>query len=449
MSYVQDFGAKGDGKHDDTNAIQHCVEQGDGAVEFLRGDYLITAPIELDTAQFGRLGVSGSSGTAKVIMAGAGPAFRVVGDHQGSASPATMKPEVWQSQRMPILENIEIEGKHEAADGVQLTGTVQAVIRNVGLRGLQHGIHLVGRNRNVIIDGCHIYHCTGAGIWMVDLNLHQINIVGSHISYNRLGGIRIERSEIRNLQITGNDIEYNTNNSHRIKDKPTAEIYIDSTAEGATVEEVTIASNTIQARPSPEGANIRIMGPAKATGRPRGLFAISGNVIGNQTNNIHLTDLYGVSISGNSIYSAGKYNVLLEKCRQIVLGGNHLRTHTPPLNAGIRVVDSKDSIFNGCQMLDESSEGQTSGLPLMELDRCQRLTISGCQLVSPANHCLVVRDSSDVLLSGCTLTNQVEKSHDESAIHWTGEGSGNVVVGCRIEGELDIADSAGVQVDRS
>ncbi|CAN5173200.1 hypothetical protein BH23VER1_BH23VER1_36100 [soil metagenome] len=51
----------------------------------------------------------------------------------------------------------------------------------------------MGRNRNVIISHCHIYHNSGVGIYLEGLNLHQISVVGSHISYNRLGGIRIER----------------------------------------------------------------------------------------------------------------------------------------------------------------------------------------------------------------------------------------------------------------
>ena len=114
----------------------------------------------------------------------------------------------------------------------------------------RHGIHLVERNRNVLISHCHIYFNRGVGVYLDGVNLHQINIASSHISYNRQGGIRLERSEVRNLQITGNDIEYNNFRAHKTEPEPTAEIYIDTTAEGASVNEVTIASNTIQATDS-------------------------------------------------------------------------------------------------------------------------------------------------------------------------------------------------------
>ena len=42
MSNVRDFGARGDGRNDDTQAIRHAIEQGDGVLRFPRGDYLIS-----------------------------------------------------------------------------------------------------------------------------------------------------------------------------------------------------------------------------------------------------------------------------------------------------------------------------------------------------------------------------------------------------------------------
>jgi hypothetical protein len=48
MSDVRDFGASGDGKQDDTEAIRHAVRDGDGVLYFPRGEYRITAPIEIE-----------------------------------------------------------------------------------------------------------------------------------------------------------------------------------------------------------------------------------------------------------------------------------------------------------------------------------------------------------------------------------------------------------------
>jgi polygalacturonase len=45
MSSVRDFGARGDGKTDDTAALRHAVQRGDGHLVFPRGDYIISRPI--------------------------------------------------------------------------------------------------------------------------------------------------------------------------------------------------------------------------------------------------------------------------------------------------------------------------------------------------------------------------------------------------------------------
>ncbi|MCH8923803.1 MAG: right-handed parallel beta-helix repeat-containing protein, partial [Planctomycetes bacterium] len=403
MSNVRNFGATGDGRTDDTAAILHAIKDGDGTLEFPRGDYVVTRTIEVPLEKVGRTALVGSGGVAKLVMKGPGPALRIVGSHTGTADPASFKPTVWKSQRMPTLLNLEIEGGHAQADGVELIGTMQALLEGVGLHGLRHGVILAKRNRNVLISHCQIYHNTGVGVLMDGVNLHQSNIIGNHISYCRLGGIRIQRSEVRNLQITGNDIEYNNNRSHNIKDEPTAEIYIDTTAEGASVNEVTIGSNTIQATPSPGGANIRII-DKPGQDRPPGLYAISGNIIGNQTNNVHLTGCYGISLSGNSIYSCVERNLLLEHCRQITVGSNHFRRHTPPLGTGVRLVDSTDCVLSGCQMLDETAEGQKSGASLLEMTGCRRITVAGCQMTGGVPYGIDVTDCSDVSITGCTMT---------------------------------------------
>ena len=72
MSFAKNFGAIGDGQADDTNALQHAVDDGDGVLELSKGTYRITRPIVLDSRQRGYLGVRGEQGTARIVMAGAG-----------------------------------------------------------------------------------------------------------------------------------------------------------------------------------------------------------------------------------------------------------------------------------------------------------------------------------------------------------------------------------------
>ena len=125
MSNVRDFGAAGDGKADDTSAIEHAVKDGDGIIEFPRGDYRITRTIEFDLARKGRLAVHGTGGTAKLLMQGKGPALLLKGTHAKTADPLGFRPEEWQRERMPTVMNIEIEGRNKEADGIRIVGVMQ------------------------------------------------------------------------------------------------------------------------------------------------------------------------------------------------------------------------------------------------------------------------------------------------------------------------------------
>jgi len=427
MSNIRRFGAAGDGVNDDTEAIRHAVQDGDGMLHFPPGTYLISEPIEVKLAESGPLGIEGTGGTARVLMTGPGPAFRLIGTHDGTGSPGSVKGNVYPDQRLPTVRNIEIEGTHPEADGIELIKTMQSVFEGVLIRRCRHGIHLIERNRNVLISHCHIYHNTGVGIFMENLNLHQINIASCHISYNRLGGIRLERSEVRNLQITGNDIEYNNHDQHGTPPEPTAEIYIDTSAEGASVNELTIASNTIQATPSPGGCNIRILEAGDSTSRPPGLCSISGNIIGNQENNVHIAGAYGIAISGNCIYSCGNRNLLIENSRLINIGTNTFRRHTPKLGTCVRIVGSSDVTFSGCSIHDEEVNGQISGASLLEIDSSERITVSGSQFIDGVPCGIDVSNSSYVIVTGSTIHDSRETQKSKHAIRFTGPGKANLV----------------------
>ena len=95
MSLAKHFGAIGDGIADDTDALQHAVDDGDGVLELSKGTYRITRSIVLDSRKHGYLGVRGDQGTGRVVMAGAGPALQIIGDHQGSATPESFKTHTW------------------------------------------------------------------------------------------------------------------------------------------------------------------------------------------------------------------------------------------------------------------------------------------------------------------------------------------------------------------
>src|SRR5258708_22482976 len=87
MSNVREFGAAGDGQTDDTDAIEHAVRDGDGLVEFPPGTYRITRPIVVRLKESGPIGVRGSGGTAKLVIARAGPAPAFEATHSTPAQP--------------------------------------------------------------------------------------------------------------------------------------------------------------------------------------------------------------------------------------------------------------------------------------------------------------------------------------------------------------------------
>ena len=457
MSNVRDFGVSGDGRTDESAALEHALHDGDGTLEFPPGTYRLSRTLHVDLARHGRFALSGQGGTAKLLMTGPGPAISLLAQHGGSADPKTFTPAEWDRERMPTISQIEIVGGHPEADGIRIEGVMQPTLAGVLIREVRTGVHITKRARNVVISHCHIYNNKGIGVHLDKVNLHQAIITGSHISYCRLGGIRIEGSEIRNLQITGNDIEYNNNAAHKVPGadgEPTAEIYIDS-REG-TVREGTISSNTIQATYSPGGSNVRFIGhpgpPLKASeqapasgdyAHKTGMFTISGNLIGSQETNIHLTSARGITITGNVIYSAFRRNLLVEGCRNIVVGSNAFE-HNPDykeleLCTGIRFADSVDCMLTGV-LIQDARAGQPTvkqAIPIeregvVELIRCRRMNLSGCQVVEPTPVGIYLEDCANTLITGCTVLDARQPPLMRAAIRWKGTGTGSQIGVCRL-----------------
>jgi len=435
---VRDYGARGDGVADDTAAIERAIrETPTGQVAFPRGNFRITRTIEIPLGERGRTSLSGMGGVGRVVMAGPGPAFRFAGTHLRRAEPQDFTPQVWERERMPQVEGLEIVGAHPEADGLEFFQTMQAIVHGVLIREVRHGIRLATRNRNVVIDATHIYNCRGVGIYFDHANLHQAVIQGSHISYCKGGGIKILGGQIRNIQITGNDIEYNFD----LKAPESADIWFD-VADG-TISEGTIASNTIQGRPSPGGANIRFVGPPVAGDRyPISLWTISGNLIGNQTVNIHLRNARGIAITGNHIYTGVERTIILEHSQHIVVGQNSLdQRHNARLDHknGITVRDCDGVVLSGL-ILDDAwpSAGEPGGA--IEVRDSRETTITHCQIFEPRSRGIFVTGSRNTRIADNTIMERAGEPRMRSAIAVAG-GSRNTVItgnllGTGSEGDL-------------
>lgn len=460
MRSVRDFGAVGDGVADDTTAIQHAVDQGINHILFEPGKYRITKSITIDMDKSGYTSISGGAGTAKVFMDGPGPAFDFRGNHDGSAEPEGFKEGIWAQERMPLIEGLEIEGRHPEADGIHCVRTAMSTFTGLLLRHLRHGIHFTERARNILISHCHIYDNSGVGIFMDHANIHQSIIASSHISYNKLSGIKILNGEIRNVQITGSDIEYNYDRHVAEGAPPSAEIWIETTGENASIREGTIASNTIQARYAPGGANIRFLGNPEENHKT-GLFAISGNMIGSQETNIDLNSARGITINGNIIYSGHQRNLRATNSRNVVMTGNtfdHNYGYLPrELATGITFEGCTDCMFTGSNIHDAYAGEHTVKTPavmerkgLVELHRCKRMTLSACQILDPGLPGIHLDSCDLVNIQGCSILDSHEKSKMPHAILWEGAGTANQISGCTLSkgsgGAINAVEEAGVKI---
>jgi hypothetical protein len=389
---VLDYGAKGDGKTDDTAAIQALIEAKAGSIRFPAGSYRISKPLVVELDKVGYTSFA-ADGTAKLVMDGSGPAIRFVGNHAGTADPASVKPDVWDRQRMPVVEGLAIEGGHDEADGIEADGTFALTVRGVHIRKCRHGVRLVNRNRNVLIDACHIYENSGCGVYYDHVDLHQSYISSSHISYCDAGGVVVRGGNVRNIHISGCDIEGNMANDG----PPSANVLLDC-ADGS-VAEVAITGCTIQhTKSAPDSANIRILGRGFMNRRGQrmefncGNVAIGDNVLSDVQNNIHLVGVRGVTITGNTFWQGYAHNLLVEESISVAVGPNMMERN--PLYA--YTAEGKNAVvFRGCKdctihglHLHNVIESEAG----MLLDKCERMHVTGCTILDCDSAGLLVKD---------------------------------------------------------
>lgn len=404
-SLLDRFGLVGDGVADDTQALQSAVNSDTGNLDLPRGLYRITSPILVDLDANGYTSIHGN-GVATIQMEGAGPALRIVGTHFKSADPDGFEANVWQRQRMPLIDGIAITATHQQADGIEAVGTMQLSISRVHIRGCRHGIRLAENNRNVIISDCHIYENSGIGIFYDDVNLHQSNITGSHISYNGGGGIVSRAGNVRNIHVTGCDIESNMSPDQ----PPTANILIDCREGLQGTAEVAITGCTVQHNHQAKGsANVRIIGRTNPTERQplirEGNITITGNVFSDVFVNVHLQDCRGVTLVGNTFWMGFEHNLLVEECSNIVIGPNNLDRNprydygdTASAKNSVVIQNSEDCTINGLHVSNvwRSPAGVT-------VKNCRRMNISDCTILDCDHIGLWLEDLTDSRVSGCLI----------------------------------------------
>jgi parallel beta-helix repeat protein len=423
---IRNFGAAGDGQTDDTEALQHAIDDGDGVLELSKGTYRITRPIVLDLRKHGYLGVRGEQGTARLVMAGPGAALRIIGDHQGTADPDRVKPHTWDRERMPIISGLEILGEHPEADGIELYRTLQTTIQNVLVRRCQHGVHLVERNRNFLLNASHIYDCHDTGVFFDDCNLHQVIISSNHISYCKRAGIRQHNGDVHNIQITGNDIEYNSG-YEGLGQELSGEIVLH--ARDGIISEYTIASNTLQATRDAAGANVMIVGKVEDPPSAIRLVNITGNVLGSRDKNIVIDRGAQITITGNTIYGGQQLNVELQNSRHVAFSSNTCFSrpagYASKTTDGVLLVkcvgcNLTGNILNDCWFGDDEQGGAIA------IRDSREIAVSSCQVLNPKLRGVDITNSSRCRVSGNSVHEDQTARRMLAAIRLRG-GEGNWV----------------------
>jgi hypothetical protein len=405
----------GDGKTDDTAAIQHLFDTV-GSVKLPKGTYLLTQTVRIDLAKTGLAALSGD-GTVRLIMAGTGPALHFVGTHEGSAAPESFKPGVWEIQRTPMVDGIEIVGADAEADGIEATGTMQITLSRVVIRECRHAVHLTTRNRNVLISACHFYHNTGIGVFYDNVNLHQSNIVGSHISYNGGGGVVSVGGNVRNLHIGTCDIEGN----HAKDGPPSANVMLDS--RGGSIGEVAITGCTLQhTHKSPDSANIRIIGSGtdasllRRAGREHtreGNVTITANVFSDVQVNVEIQHARGVTLTGNTFWEGFQHDLVVTDSDHIVVTGNNFDRNPRYLVNGNDNAEKNGIVFQRCadtMLSNNVISGVWKQRAAVDIEACDRMQIAHNSVLDSDGTGLRLEQVTKSLVSGNIIRDDREEA---------------------------------------
>jgi len=148
------------------------------------------------------------------------------------------------------------------------------------------------------------------------------------------------------------------------------------------------------------------------------MWAISGNVIGSQTVNVHLVRCRGMAITGNHIYSGHERTMVLDDCQNIVVGTNSLdQSHSlgRGFRNGITIRNSRGVAIDTLVLDDCGAVTEAAGGAVEAFDS-REVTIKNCQIANPRVRGIWASGTRNLQVVGNTIAEDAEAARMLAAI---------------------------------
>ncbi|MGE6487453.1 hypothetical protein [Paenisporosarcina sp. NPDC076898] len=294
---VSSFGAVGDGRTDDTKALQEAARQ-HGIISLESGKtYLISSTIELNPAI--AKGIQGNN--AKILLDADLPAFHLKGNKTDGGARPTENVGL-EDEFSFVIDSLHVFSRDHRGTALILDGSFGVIVTKSHFYNLKKGIELINKNRNVIISENHLWNLAEYGIHYNNANVHQSILTNNHISYAEIA-LFFENGDVHNTQIMGNDIEvgYLKNNDTRsaiqvVCDKPKTQ-FSQSQIVGNSIEDHFLAKEGIINFYS------KTFGPSSADSNLApyvGMIEIMGNELSGSSKALVLENINDITINSNT-----------------------------------------------------------------------------------------------------------------------------------------------------
>lgn len=298
-SYIEinNFGAMGDGKTDDTVAFQKAALE-NGVLRLDSGKtYLINKTIVLDLNKIKGI----QANNAKIFVSKDIPAFHLKGNKiTGGAEPPSNTG--LEQEFSAVIEGLHVYSNNHKGTALVLDGTFGVNISNSHFYNLKKGIELINKNRNVIITENHIWDIKEYGIHYNNANTHQSIISNNHISYAKIA-LFFENGDVHNTQINSNDIEV----GHSVNNNTLSAIQVICYKLNSQFSQAQIIGNSIEdhflAKEGILNFNAKSFDPSKVKSDQApyvGMIELVGNEFSGSSRAIILDNINDLIVNGNT-----------------------------------------------------------------------------------------------------------------------------------------------------